>query len=150
MIDLAKLLIADGQPSQELIDHQIDNTVKKMVDAYLYESDETMLVQDSLLNVNSNLKISDDNLFIYSYSQHFDEVIQKVERSIERYSPFLKLDPDHEHPAEKKRKKVVPNKLTGMRFYLVLEITPTIKKAFLLSQQLPEKEEEKSNRRLKI
>lgn len=146
MINLEKLLICDGKPSQELIDYQLDKVVQKMIDEYLTEPAEGKdIAQENLLNIENKLSMADNTFVVYTQAQFFDETLDGIEKSMSRYAPFLKFDPRAEDPRRKRQHKKA-EKIIGIGVCLLLEIDPQMKKAMLLNQQLPQKEPSQNNR----
>lgn len=140
MINLIDLLICDKRPSQALIDYQLDNVVKKMMDNFLYDSNEDIRAKHEMLfDSEKTFELKDNEFTIYTQAKYFDEIIDDVQKSLDRYDPFLKFDPDAEDPRIQKINKK-PEKIIGIGFCLLLKVTPQIKKAFLLHQELSKKE----------
>lgn len=150
MIDLKKLLVCEGKPSQYMIDYKVDAAVKNMVDKYMFEDDKFVnrdYFFNELFDTNKKAGLSDKSLRIYTQAQYFDDVVESVQKSLERYSPFLQLDPyfSKELSAQKydklDRGNAKPEKIIHIDFRIDLEITPEMKKMMLLDDELAVKNE---------
>jgi hypothetical protein len=152
MIDLKKLLVCDGRPSKEMIDYIVDLNIKKIVENIISasQSDFSLFgntVVDGFLNVEKNLKAENSYFSIPSYAQYYSEVVDEVKKSTQRYPSLLTAIEISNEKSLTFGKD--PNFPVSINFLLSINITPEMKKAILLDQELPSNPEEK-NRKLKI
>jgi hypothetical protein len=162
MIDFEKLLICDGRPNKEMIDYLVEKTVKEMVDQAISVLQKPLAIL-SKVDVEK-FTLTDKSILehapftINCYTKYCDEICNNIEDSLKNYSPIIKINhergitvnygdgqPDSPLPII----DPTSNFLITVIYPLTLEITPEMKKAMLLDQELSKKEET-SNRRLKI
>lgn len=150
MIDLKKLLVADGRPSKEMIDHIVDSNIKKMIEEFTdhisQNSHSGSTIIEGYLNIEKKHQLY-AHFSVPSYPQYLTEIINDVRKSVERYESFLNVKERPQDLFEKAR--MSPERPTLTEFTLILEITPEMKKMLLLDNELEQKDSE-SNRRPKI
>jgi hypothetical protein len=141
MLDLKKLLVCDGRPTKEMIDLIVDHNVQQIVDGIINSFSKNYspnTVVEGIINIENQFQQHRD-FNITAYTQHFSEVVDDVNKSIQRYSPFAKSGLNSKEQWDNLVNKK-PNLLVPIEFKLSIEITPELKKAILLDQELEQKD----------
>jgi hypothetical protein len=125
-------LISDGRPTKERINEEIDEYIDIFQEKLFNRSQYDL----SRLLFKGNVTIHEmKDLFITCQYSHYNAVLDDVEVSIERYAPFLKINPEF-------RRLQSGNDCSSTIHYkipLIFEITPEMKssmKSIMLQKEL--------------
>jgi hypothetical protein len=126
------ILLSDGRPTKEMIDKEIDNHVDFFQEKLFNRSPSDL----SRLLFNGNATIHEQLEFIITCQfKHYSEVLDDVELSVQRYSPFIKINPSF------RRLKKTDDYISTIHYKipLIFEVTPELKrsiKAIMLQKDL--------------
>jgi len=120
-------LIADGKPSNKKVDDEIDYFVTNLMENFFSQSNYELNRQ--LFDENYPICLR-GNLFFLCDFQYLDNVLDDIEKSINRYSPFLKFDPNFNRSS----KKYFQAPCIGIK--MILEITPQMKKMIKVKKEV--------------
>jgi hypothetical protein len=155
MLDLKNLLVCDGRPSKKMIDHIVDEQVNKMVEYFISQLTKPDYLASNTnvadyLNIDSGFRLH-THFSIGAYPKYFFEVVDDVKSSLERYPSFITMTITDTANLERynKNPNKVPNSAMAVNLLLSINITPEMKKAIILDQELPNNPEDK-NRKMKI
>ena len=134
MDKLKKLLtlISEGRPTRQTIDDDVDACVDILQEEFFSRSQADLYFL--LYRENKPIYERTDLIIVFKH-EHYNDVFDDLKDSIQRYSPFLKLDPNvNEFELSKNYSKNI-----AFGFRLILEITPEMKKSIksiLLQKEL--------------